>query len=98
MMPMRMEEELRKPVVQCLRNRMTTSTKIASSRFSTEPKSFAPLPPPNELMPTEISDRPMDSTTVPVTTEGNSLRRGLRKTPRTLSKMPPRMDAPIMAP
>ena len=97
-MPIRMEEELRKPVVQCLKKRMTTRTKRASSRFSTEPKSFAPLPPPKELMPTEISDRPMDRTTVPVTTDGKSLRRGLRKMPSTLSNRPPRMDAPMMAP
>ena len=40
----------------------------------------------------------MDRTTVPVTTGGKSLRRGFRKTPSTLSKRPPRMDAPIMAP
>ena len=40
----------------------------------------------------------MDRTTVPVTTGGNSLRRGFRKTPSTLSNRPPRMDAPIMAP
>ena len=77
---------------------MTTSTKTASSRFSTEPKSLAALPPPKELTPTEMRDRPMDSTTVPVTTGGNSLRRGFRKTPSTLSNRPPRMDAPIMAP
>ena len=98
MMPTRMEEELRKPLVQCLKKRMTTSTKTASSRFSTEPKSLAALPPPKELTPTEMRDRPMDSTTVPVTTGGNSLRRGFRKTPSTLSNRPPRMDAPIMAP
>ena len=97
-MPMRMAEELRKPVVQCLKIRMTTSTNRASSRFSTEPKSLALLPPPKELMPTEISDRPMDSTTVPVTTGGKNLRRGLRKKPSTLSKMPPMMEAPMMAP
>ena len=97
-MPIRMAEELRKPVVQCLKNRMTTRTNSASRRFSMEPKSFALLPPPKELMPTEISDRPMDRTTVPVTTGGKNLRRGLRKKPSTLSKIPPMIDAPIMAP
>ena len=97
-MPMRMEEELRKPVVQCLKNRITTSTNTASSRFSAEPKSLAALPPPKELTPTEIRDRPMDSTTVPVTTEGKNLRRGLRKKPSTVSNRPPRMEAPMMAP
>jgi len=57
-MPMRMAEELKKPLVQCLKKRMTTSTKTASNRFSMEPKSLAALPPPKELTPTEISDRP----------------------------------------
>ena len=97
-MPTRMEEELRKPLVQCLNKRMTTSTKTASSRFSTEPKSLAALPPPKELTPTEIRDRPMDSTTVPVTTVGKNLRKGLRKKPSTVSNRPPRMEAPMMAP
>ena len=95
---MRMAEELRKPVVQCLKNRMTTSTNSARSRFSTEPKSLALLPPPKELMPTEISERPMESTTVPVTTGGKNLRSGFRKKPSTLSKIPPMMDAPMIAP
>ena len=66
--------------------------------FSIEPKSFAELPPPKELMPTEISDRPILSTTVPVTTAGKNLRSGLRKKPSTVSNRPPRMDAPIIAP
>ena len=59
---------------------------------------LAALPPPKELTPTEIRDRPMDSTTVPVTTEGKNLRRGLRKKPSTVSNRPPRMEAPMMAP
>ncbi len=57
---------------ECLQIRMTTSTKMASSRFSTEPKSCAVLPPPKEFTPTEIRLKPMESTTVPVTTEGSS--------------------------
>ena len=45
-----------------------------------------------------ISDRPILSTTVPVTTAGKNLRSGLRKKPSTVSNRPPRMDAPIIAP
>ena len=98
MMPSRMEEELVKPVVPCLKKRIMARTKTASSRFSIEPKSLAVLPPPKELIPTEIRLRPMDMTTVPVTTAGKNLRRGFRKKPRMPSKMPPMMDAPMMAP
>ena len=61
-------------------------------------KSFAVFPPPKELMPTEIKLRPMDITTVPVTTDGKNLRSGFKKKPRTVSNKPPIMDAPIMAP
>ena len=82
MMPSRMAEELVKPLVQCLKNRIITRTKIASSRFSIEPKSEAVLPPPKELIPTEIRLRPMDMTTVPVTTGGKKRRSGFRKNPR----------------
>ena len=97
-MPNRMAEELTKPVKPCLKIRIITSTKIASSRFSMEPKSLAELPPPKELMPTEIRLRPMDMTTVPVTTEGKNFRRGFRKKPSTPSNRPPMMEAPIIAP
>ena len=83
---------------ECLQIRMTTSTKMASSRFSTEPKSCAVLPPPKEFTPTEIKLRPMESTTVPVTTEGSSLRSGFRKKPSTVSNRPPIRDAPMIAP
>ena len=98
MMPTRMEEELKKVLPECLHTRMTTSTKMASSRFSVEPKSLAVLPPPKEFTPTEIRLRPMESTTVPVTTGGRSLRRGFKKKPSTVSNRPPMMEAPIMAP
>ena len=97
-MPTKIADEPRKPLQPCLTTRITTSTNSASSRFSIEPKSFAELPPPKELMPTEISDRPILSTTVPVTTAGKNLRSGLRKKPSTVSNRPPRMDAPIIAP
>ena len=40
----------------------------------------------------------MESTTVPVTTGGKNLRSGFRKKPSTLSKIPPMMDAPMIAP
>ena len=98
MIPMRIAELLAIPLVQCFTVRITTRTKIARRRFSIEPKSFAPLPPPKELIPTEIRDSPMDNTTVPVTTAGKNLRSGLIKNPRTLSKRPPRIDAPMIAP
>ena len=98
MMPRRMEAKLAKPSVPCLNTRIITSTNRASSRFSMEPKSWAVLPPPKELMPTEIRLRPMDMTTVPVTTEGKNFRRGFKKKPSTVSNKPPMMEAPMMAP
>ena len=98
MMPTKIEEEFKKVLPECLQIRMTTSTKMASSRFSTEPKSCAVLPPPKEFTPTEIKLRPMESTTVPVTTEGSSLRSGFRKKPSTVSNRPPIREAPMIAP
>ena len=53
---------------------------------------------PKELIPTEIKLRPMDNTTVPVTTAGKNLRNGFKKNPSTPSNKPPIIDAPIMAP
>ena len=97
-MPSKMALELAKPLVPCLKTRIMTSTNRASSKFSIEPKSLAVLPPPKELMPTEIRLRPMDMTTVPVTTLGKNLRSGFKKKPSTVSNRPPMMDAPIMAP
>jgi len=63
-----------------------------------EPKSCAELPPPKELTPTPINDRPIERTTVPVTTDGKNRRSGFKKHPSTLSNRPPMIEAPIMAP
>ena len=95
---MSIDDELRYPFVQCLTNNITTSTTNARNRFSSEPKSLAPFPPPNELIPTEMSDNPIESTTVPVTTDGKNLLNGLINAPSTVSKRPPIMEAPIIAP
>ena len=97
-MPAKMEEALTKPVVACFTARMTMSTMSAKHRFSNEPKSGAVLPPPKALTPTLIRLKPMESTTVPVTTAGKKRRRGFRKKPRTASNKPPMSDAPMMAP
>jgi len=53
------------------------------------PKSAALLPLPKEFTPGEIRLRPMESTTVPVTTGGKKRRRGFRKKPSTVSNRPP---------
>ena len=68
------------------------------ARFSKEPKSFAPEPPPKEFTPTEISERPIANTTTPVTTLGKNFLSGFKNAPKTVSKRPPIMDAPIIAP
>ena len=98
MIPIRMEEELSSPFPVCLKIRMTTSTRIARNKFSADPKSFAVLPPPKEFTPTPIRLSPIESTTVPVTTDGKNLLNGFRKNPRTVSNRPPRIDAPMIAP
>ena len=49
-------------------------------------------------MPTAISERPIDNTTVPVTTDGKNFLSGFRKLPSTVSKRPPIKDAAIIAP
>ena len=97
-MPNKIELELKKPLVPCLNNRITMRRKRPRPRFSMEPKSLVLKPPPKELIPTAIRDRPIESTTVPVTTDGKKRRRGFRKKPKMPSKKPPIMDAPIMAP
>ena len=58
----------------------------------------APLPPAQELTPTLIRLRPMARTTLPVTTGGKNLRRGLMKKPSAASQRPPIIPAPIIAP
>ena len=40
----------------------------------------------------------MDITTVPVTTDGKNFRSGFKKNPSTVSKKPPKIDAPMIAP
>ena len=56
-----------------------------------KPKSLLALPPAKEFTPTLIKLRPMESTTVPVTTGGKNFRRGLIKKPRAASHSPPTM-------
>ena len=98
MIPIRIDDALVNPLVQLLNTRITIRTKRASSRFSTEPKSGAFCPPPKVFIPTEIRLSPIERTTVPVTTDGRSLRRGLRNNPRTPSNSPPISEAPMIAP
>ena len=97
-MPTKMDDALRKPFVACFTARITTSTTSARHRFSAEPKSTAVLPPPNAFTPTLIRLRPIDSTTVPVTTGGKNRRSGRMKKPMTASNRPPISDAPMRAP
>ena len=98
MMPIRMDDALVMPFVPCLNAMITTVTRAPRARFSMEPKSAAVFPPPKELTPTDTRDRPMERTTVPVTTAGKNRLRGFNKKPRTVSNRPPRTEASIMAP
>ena len=50
------------------------------------------------MIPTPRSERPIAITTDPVTIAGKNLRRGLRKAPRIPSKIPPTIQAPMIAP
>ena len=77
---------------------ITIRTRVPRKRFSTEPKSGTVLPPPpKEFTPTAISERPIERTTVPVTTGGKNLLSGLRQNPNTPSNIPPIIQAPIIA-
>ena len=96
--PISTEEALVIPFVPCFNAIMITRTIVPSNKFSIEPKSLAEFPPPKEFTPTPISDNPMESTTVPVTTAGKNLRSGFNINPNTDSNSPPIMDAPIIAP
>ena len=88
-----------KPLKACLNTSMAVSVIRPSSRFGRLPKSgtLAP-PPPKKLMPTGIRLKPMAMTTVPVTTAGKNLRRGLMMKPRPISSALPTIHAPMMAP
>ena len=86
------------PLVKCLRIIIQISTARPIRRLVGEPKSPLLLPPPKELIPTLISDKPIAVTTVPVTTLGKNLRSGFNKNPRIISNIPPSRDAPRMAP
>ena len=97
-MPTKIEDALKKPVVACLTAKMTTKTMRAKQRFSNDPKSLALFPPPKALTPTLMRLSPMESTTVPVTTDGKNLRSGFKKKPSTVSNRPPMIEAPMMAP
>ena len=92
--PISTEEALVIPFVPCFNAMMITRTIVPSNKFSIEPKSIAEFPPPKEFTPTPISDNPMESTTVPVTTAGKNLRSGFNINPNTDSNNPPIMEAP----
>ena len=96
--PISTEEALVIPFVPCFNAMMITRTIVPSNKFSIEPKSLAEFPPPKEFTPTPISDNPMESTTVPVTTAGKNLRSGFNINPNTDSNNPPIMEAPMIAP
>ena len=96
--PINTEEALVIPFVPCFNAMMITRTIVPSNKFSIDPKSLAEFPPPKELTPTPISDNPMESTTVPVTTAGKNLRSGFNINPNTDSNNPPIMEAPMIAP
>ena len=97
-MPMSTEAMEGKPLKPCLNTRMAIRVMRPSSRFHRLPKSLTPEPPAKKLMPTEISERPMAMTTVPVTTGGKNFLRGLMRKPRPISNTPPTIQAPMSTP
>ena len=70
------------------------------SEGSTEPTSvtITTLNGQKEATPTPIKDKPIDKTTVPVTTDGKKRRNGFKRKPKTVSNKPPIILAPMMAP
>ena len=71
---------------------------MPSSRLRGLPKSAAPLPPPNDVAPTESNEKPMEVTTTAATMGVMSLRQYRANRPSTPSMQPPTMMAPMAAP
>jgi len=85
---------LEKPFVNCLNISIVIKTMNPKMRFDGDPRSAAPTPPPKYFTPMGISERPIASTTVPVTSGGKYFLKGFKKRPNTASNNPPIRDAP----
>lgn len=96
--PNKIDAELKIPFAKCFAIIINANTARPISRLVGEPKSLLAFPPPNEFIPTLISDKPIAVTTVPVTTLGKNLRSGLSRKPRIISNIPPMKQAPRIAP
>ena len=97
--PINIEETLKKLPWNCFNTTMTTITRNPTSKcFQWPNPSEFVSPPPRYLIPTGSSDKPMDNTTRLVTTGANIFRNGLIKKPSTISINAPIMDAPRIAP
>ncbi len=83
------------PFASTWNTRHDTSEMVPSSRFCGEPKSAAPLPPPNEDAPTPSSEKPMDVTTTAATMGEMMRRQYFANRPNTPSMRPPTMMAPM---
>ena len=75
-----------------------TSEMVPSAKLRRLPKSAAPLPPPNDVAPTESSEKPMDVTTTAATIGVMIRRQYCANRPSTPSMQPPTMMAPAAAP
>ena len=80
--------------MNCLKKTTVIRTTVPISKFSKEPKSGAPTPPAKLLIPTGNSERPIESTTTPVTIGGKNFLTLLIISPRSPSKIPPIKAAP----
>ncbi len=67
---------------------------MATNQFVADPNVGEPFPPAIAAMPVGRCDRPMVSTTVPVTNGGKYFLSGLIKNPKNPQKIPPTKVAP----
>ena len=71
---------------------------VPNIQFSAEPKSIAPVPPPNDDAPTDKSENPIAVTTVAETIGATTFIQYLANSPNIPSIMPPTRTAPIRVP
>ena len=76
---------------------LVQSAMLPKAIFLGEPKSGAPLPPPNDAAPTLSSEKPMAVTTTAATIGEMMRRQYLANRPSTPSMTPPTMTAPMAA-
>ena len=92
--PIKMEDVFAIPFAYLFRMSTMANTSKATIQFLADPKFSDPLPPAIDTIPVGKSDKPIVSTTVPVTIFGKNLLSFFMKNPKVPPNNPPIRLAP----